>query len=261
MNINPNIVSLIDRCERLWAAEAEVARTYWDSPIRTGDTDRLWLLRQMYKELFDGALPSLHWARDNFDSIGDPQSRAEFLEEVDVLREEFIHYKGFAEVFEALSGTTPGAAALRSLGAWPENDRLQALRARHRRDHGDLGLRAQRFTEGGYCTLYSEGMKLAAREGIDGMIARACSVVFNDEFGHMLRGIAHLDDAVGSLSSADWALLGELVEEQLRHRIVMRNAQFSAPVAPDRLAAIQRGACEPLAFDYQRAFGQSPSRA
>jgi hypothetical protein len=32
-------------------------------------------------------------------------------------------------------------------------------------------------------------------------------------------------------------------------------------VAPDRLAAIQRGACEPLAFDYQRAFGQSPSRA
>lgn len=261
MTINPHIVSLIDRCERLWAAEAEVARTYWDSPVRTDQADRLWLVRQMYKELLDGALPSLLWARDNFDGVGGLGSRAEFLEEVDVLREEFIHYMGFAEVFEALSGKTPSAGALRDLGAWPENDRLQTLRARHRQEHGALGLRAQRFTEGGYCTLYSEGMNLASRGGIDGMIARACTVVFNDEFGHMLRGIADLAGSVDSLSEAEWATLGRLVEEQLRHRVVMRNAQFSGPVAPDRLAAIMGGACEPLPFDYQRAFGQTPSRA
>ena len=256
MTINPHIVALIDRCERLWAAEAEVARTYWDSPIRSEDTDRLWVVRQMYKELLDGALPSLLWARDHFDGVGGLDSRAEFLEEVDVLREEFIHYMGFAGIYEALSGKVPSADALRAQGAWPENDTLQALRARHRRDHGDLGLRAQRFTEGGYCTLYSEGMKLAGRGGIDRMIAAGCEVVFNDEFGHMLRGIANLDGTVGNLSDADWALLSDLVEEQLRHRIAMRNAQFSGPVAPARLAAIQDGACDPLPFDYRRAFGQ-----
>ncbi|MGE0667640.1 MAG: hypothetical protein AB7O49_13870 [Sphingomonadales bacterium] len=256
MTVNSHIVALIDRCERLWAAETEVARTYWDSPVRTLETDRLWVVRQMYKELLDGALPSLLWARDNFDAVAGARSRAGFLEEIDVLREEFIHYMGFAGIYEALSGETPSAAALRSLGAWPENDRLQALRARHRRDHGELGLRAQRFTEGGYCTLYSEGMKLAGRGGIDRMIAAACEVVFNDEFGHMLRGIADLDGTAGDLSARDWTVLGDLVEEQLRHRVTMRNAQFSGPVAPERLAAIQDGACEPLAFDYQRAFGQ-----
>jgi hypothetical protein len=256
MTINPHIIGLIDRCERLWAAEAEVVRTYWDSPIRNEDTDRLWLMRQMYKELLDGALPSLLWAHGNIDGVGGLDSRAEFLEELDVLREEFIHYMGFAGIYEALSGQVPSAEALRGLGAWPENDTLQALRARHRRDHGDLGLRAQRFTEGGYCTLYSEGMKLAGRGGIDRMIAAACEVVFNDEFGHMLRGIGDLHGSVGDLSDADWALLGELVEEQLVNRVVMRNAQFSAPVAPERLAAIQNGACAPLPFDYQRAFGQ-----
>jgi hypothetical protein len=261
MTVNPHIVTLIDRCERLWAAEAEVARSYWDSPVRTKETDRLWLLRQMYKELLDGALPSLIWTRENFDAVGSLDSRADLLEEIDVLREEFIHYMGFAGIYEALSGKVPSAEALRREGAWPENDTLQALRARHRRDYGDLGLRAQRFTEGGYCTLYSEGMKLAGRGGIDRMIAAACEVVFNDEFDHMLRGIGDLDGSVGDLSEADWATLGELVEEQLRHRITMRNAQFSHPVAPARLAAIQAGACDPLPFDYQRAFGQSPARA
>ena len=36
---------------------------------------------------------------------------------------------------------------------------------------------------------------------------------------------------------------------------LMRNAQFSHPIAADRLEAICSGACEPIAFDYQRAFG------
>jgi hypothetical protein len=260
MTIDPRIVSLIDRCERLWAAEAEVARTYWDSPIRTEETDRLWLLRQMYKELVDGALPSLVWTSDWFDRIGEPGSRAEFLEEVDVLREEFIHYMAFAEVFEALSGRTPDAATLKRDGSWPENDTLQALRARHRRDHGALGLRAHRFTEGGYCTLYAEGMALEARGGVDAQIARACALVYQDEFGHMLRGIAKLGEANDALSDADWEVLEELVVDQLRHRILMRNAQFSGPMPPDRLAAIMNGACDPLPFDYERAFGRQPSR-
>lgn len=256
MSINPHIIALIDRCERLWAAEAEVVRTYWDSPLRTDETDRLWLVRQMYKELLDGALPSLLWARENFDTVESSDSRADFLEELDILREEFIHYMGFAGIYETLSGKTPSAEALRAIGAWPENNTLQALRARHRREHGELGLRAQRFTEGGYCTLYSEGMKLAGRGGVDRMIAAACEVVFNDEFGHMLRGIGDLVDTVDDLSEPDWAVLGDIVEEQLRHRVAMRNGQFSNPVAPDRLAAIQNGACEPLPFDYLRAFGQ-----
>ena len=42
----------------------------------------------------------------------------------------------------------------------------------------------------------------------------------------MLRGIADLAGSIDSLSGADWATLGGLVEEQLRHRIVMRNAQY-----------------------------------
>ena len=45
----------------------------------------------------------------------------------------------------------------------------------------------------------------------------------------------------------------------LNAAILMRNAQFSHPIQNDRLEAICEGACEPIAFDYQRAFGQETS--
>ena len=37
----------------LFAGEAEVFSTYWTSPIRTKETDRLWLMRQARKEVWD----------------------------------------------------------------------------------------------------------------------------------------------------------------------------------------------------------------
>jgi hypothetical protein len=45
----------------------------------------------------------------------------------------------------------------------------------------------------------------------------------------------------------------ELVTEQLKARIRMRNAQFSLPLADERVQEIFRGEIRPLAFDWQRA--------
>jgi hypothetical protein len=137
------------------------------------------------------------------------------------------------------------------LEEWPEEKELTALRYRHREAHGAIGMRACKTSEGGYCTLFSEGMKLQGRPGIDGMIAEACSKVYDDEFAHMLSGIA--DIAEEGLAESDWKLLQTLLVEQLKQRIRMRNAQFSYPLSEERIQAIYRGNIEPLAFDYQRA--------
>lgn len=258
MKINPNMKKMIERCARLWAAEAEVFRTYWDSPVRTVDTDRAWLQRQMYKELIDGVYSSFKWIQENFESLETKIERNDILDEIKVMQEEFIHYSAFMEAYELINPTDaelPNPSRLRETGAWRENDVLMALRAQHRKEYGDLGLRAQRFTEGGYCTLFSEGMKLANRGGIDGQIAIACSTVYEDEFSHMLRGIADIAISSESLSDEDWNTMSELVVAQLKQRVLMRNAQFSHPIPADRLETICAGACEPIAFDYQRAFG------
>lgn len=258
MKINPNMKKMIENCSRLWAAEAEVFRSYWDSPIRNADTDRAWLQRQMYKELIDGVYSSFKWIQENFENLETKVERNDILDEIKVMQEEFIHYSAFMEVYELLNqedSTLPNPSRLRETGAWKENDVLMALRARHRKDHGDLGLRAQRFTEGGYCTLFSEGMKLKNRNEIDNQIAIACATVYEDEFSHMLRGIADIAISSESLSDEQWQTMTDLVVAQLKQRILMRNAQFSHPIEADRLEAICSGACEPIAFDYQRAFG------
>ena len=112
-------------------------------------------------------------------------------------------------------------------------------------------MRACKLTEGGYCTLFSEGMALRGRGGLGERIAQACAKVYDDEFGHMLAGIAGI--AKENLSDADWQLLERLALAQLRQRIRMRNAQFSFPLTEERVQAIYRGDIQPLHFDFARA--------
>lgn len=44
-------------------------------------------------------------------------------------------------------------------------------------------------------------MTLKGNGGVDDMIARACALVYEDEFGHMCKGIVGLD--TGEMSDAD----------------------------------------------------------
>ena len=83
------------------------------------------------------------------------------------------------------------------------------------------------------------------------MIAEACASVYEDEFGHMLKGIVGLD--AEGLSAAEWATLKRMVLEQLRGRIHMRNAQFGAPLAGAALERALGGRGDPIAFDYAKA--------
>jgi hypothetical protein len=41
--------------------------------------------------------------------------------------------------------------------------------------------------------------------------------------------------------------------EQLKARILMRNAQFSYPLPEPRLKEMFAGRCTPIAFDYEKA--------
>jgi hypothetical protein len=245
----------------LWAGEAEVVRTYWTSPSRTVETDRVWLARQAFKEfwgsgvskfdrggMFYGMLRNLLAHGAEIDVTLDRHEVAEALETVQA---EFAHYCAFADCHDAIR--PPGAKRLNpdALESWPEEDALTAMRFRHQEQDGAVGMRACKFTEGGYCTLFSAGMALKGRGGIDDQIAAACARVYDDEFDHMLAGIAGIEQ--GGLGDDDWRRMEGLVAEQLRQRIRMRNQQFGAPLGEARVAAIFAGEIEPLPFDWARA--------
>lgn len=261
MNARSQIERLVATAAPYWAGEAELVRTYWTAPVRTVATDLLWLERQCFKEFWGtgaqkydrgGAFVGvMKYLLDRQREIDRGLPRAEVLDVLEGLKAEFSHYCAFADIYDAIrpAGTPP--IAPEGLSSWPAEDALASLRHGHQDKHGAVGLRACNFTEGGYCALFAEGKKLKGRGGFDEQIAAACAFVFEDEFEHMLRGI--VDIGSEGFNDADWELMRALVADQLRHRIRMRNEQFSFPIGEARIAAIFRGEIEPARFDYERA--------
>jgi hypothetical protein len=262
MTLSENLKRLIAANAPLWAGEAEIARTYWTSPIRTRETDKKWLRDQCWKEYvgvamgprgaleenrLTGLIPTLSDWVPRLDITIDRHAMREELEKHFV---EYTHYCLFADVYDSL--LEPGEAKLNAnqLTVWPEEDALAKFRANIRRGKGKL-TRATGFTEGGYCTLYSEGAKLKGKPGVDGRIGRACQRVYDDEFGHMMYGIAGME--IEDLTAADWDELIDVTCHILKLRLYMRNAQFSHPLSDRRIAEIIAGQIEPIQFDYARA--------
>ena len=262
MTLNDNLKRLIAANAPLWAGEAEIARTYWAAPIRTVETDKTWLKYQCWKEYVGVAMGPGGALEENrlsglIGTLGEWVPRLDITIDRHAMREElekhfveYTHYCLFADVYDSL--LEPGEPKLNAnqLTVWPEEDALAKFRANIRRGKGKL-TRATGFTEGGYCTLYSEGAKLKGRPGIDDRIGRACQRVYEDEFGHMMYGIAGME--IEDLTAADWDELIEMTCQILRLRLFMRNAQFSHPLSDRRIAEIIAGQIEPIEFDYARA--------
>lgn len=260
MSAHPKFKNLIKISEPYWAGEAEVARTYFNSPARNGESDQLWLSRQCFKEYWGSGFadPVLGLLGDwsgvllkMLPKLDEGADRHEVLDHLEQMHAEYAHYCMFAEIWDELRPEGSGILTPGMLENWAEGAALDEFRIKMRADHGEIGVTALRFTEGGYCTLYSEGAKLAGRGGIDDLIGAACQKVYDDEYVHLLRGIAGINNA--DLDDAEWDLLEALVIAQLRMRITMRNGQFGHPLSEERVAAIHNGDIEPIQFDYKKA--------
>ena len=262
MPVSDQLRRLIEANAPLWAGEAEIVRTYWTSPVRTRETDKLWLKYQCWKEYVGVAMvPGGALEANRLTGLAKTLSkevaqldisvdRHELRDEIEKHYVEFTHYCLFADVYDSL--LEPGEPRINGnqVTLWPEEDALAKFRANIRRGHNKLA-RATGFTEGGYCTLYSEGAKLKGRPGVDGRIGKACQKVFDDEFGHMMYGVVGME--MNDMTAADWAELTDVTCEILRLRLYMRNAQFSHPLSDKRIEEIIAGKIEPIAFDYDRA--------
>jgi hypothetical protein len=231
--VGVSVQDLMDASAPFWLAEAEVVRTYFESPDRNRGSDLAWLARQCHKELFDGVVRRLDSARERLESLDAECTSESFGSDLRVAVEELTHYQAFATVYDALRRPRDSRLSYRTLRDdwnWPENVALGELRRQHREKHGDLGVRACLFTEGGGGTLYEEGLKLRGRSATDDLVADACEQVHADEVGHMLEGVEHAD-----LTSSELATLRDLTMAQLELRLPMRNAQFGCPLAQEDL--------------------------
>ena len=265
MPLSEKLRGVIAAAAPFFAGEAELVRTYWDWPGRTIETDLCWLELQCFKEFKGSGVGE----KDNMGVIMGPLaevkeaipkmdrgvSRHRILRLLEDLHEEFSHLCAFADAYDAIrpEGTPPFDP--HRCDGWREDQQLTELRCMAIEIHGELGASASKFTEGGYCALFREGMRLKGRDGpharSNAAIAAACELVYEDEFAHMLQGVVALDDM--GFNSVDWELVKRVVTNMLEARLYMRNGQFSYPLSGDRIEAIRRGNIEPEPFDFEAA--------
>lgn len=255
MGFDENLRRLVALSAPYWAGEMEVVRTYFHSPLRTRERDILWLRRQCFKEMWGSGVGDrdrglFQWRAaylaNIFDGIDRSVDRHAVLRVIDDLRTEFSHYCLFADIYDVLSDTKLDPAQLEG---WPADDELTRLRYACRDRYKLAGDLAVASTEGGYGAMYAVGMELGGMGGINARIARACEQVYADEIGHARHGLVGL--ARQELPATQWEELAEAITAVLRQRLRMRNEQFSYPVSPERLRALDAGGAAPLAFDYR----------
>ena len=254
MAVDESLKRLVNLAAPFWAGETEVVWTYFQSAIRSKETDILWLRRQCFKEIWGSGVGDkkkglfqgpIAYLSNVFNEIDLGVDRHEVLNVIDDLKTEFSHYCLFADIHDFLTGAklNPGA-----LSSWEADDALARIRYEFRETRGKLGHFTVRFTEGGYCSMYSAGMRLAGTGELNDHIAKACEQVYVDEIGHMRSGLVGLSKE--DLSAADWDEIEAMTRQILLQRIHMRNEQFSHPIPAARISAIDAGEIEPMEFDY-----------
>ncbi len=236
---------LVEGAKSYFCAESEIAGVYFRSPGRTPRTDRRWLRRQCYKELWGSGVGDREhglfmgpvvYLRDVFDRIDRGVDRHEVLSRIQDLHTEFEHYCLFADVHDAMAGPSLDPHRLR---AWDADEKLARMRYDCRERYGRVGDWAVRFTEGGGGALYLAGMELADTGEINDRIARVCEQAHRDEIGHMRAGCTAL--ASQDLSAGEWSQITRLVHEILIQRLHMRNEQFGRPVSDAWIRAVSTG--------------------
>ena len=254
MPIDENLRRLVDLAAPLWAGEEEIVWTYFQSPQRTNASDLLWLKRQCFKEIWGSGIGDkkkglfqgpVAYLDDVFAKIDRGVDRHTVLDVIDDLRSEFYHYCLFADIYDYISATRLNP---QQLTGWQADEMLARLRYDCKEQRGQLGHFASRFTEGGYCSMFVAGMRLAGTGELNDRIAKACEQVYNDEIGHMRLGFVGL--AQQTLSAEEWDAVADMIRTILIQRLHMRNEQFGYPLSDARLKAIQAGDIKPMSFDY-----------
>jgi hypothetical protein len=262
MAVSANLRRLIDAAAPYWAGEAAVFRIYWDWDKRTREADRRWLAYQCSKEIWGSGLAPL----DKGIFLGPAEQLIAAFPKIDTEMDRHavldIAERGRVRALLRLRRCVRRARAPRRGEDQPAGHQAgleggpralgAALRAQAREPEARRSRDA--FHRGRLLHAVLRGMALAVHGGTtraNALIAEACRKVYEDEFGHMLKGIVGLDRE--GLSAADWQMLERMSGEQLRGRIHMRNAQFGYPLAGAQLEAALAGKLAPLAFDYSKA--------
>jgi hypothetical protein len=239
--VKRRIGEVLQRVNRYWAGEAEVASTFLSRP-RSADEHLRWLKSQMLRELAwpDGRLSRLVEAFKNVEQDVD-RHRVHVL--FMTAEEEYSHYVVLADIAEQAAGRRIVPEELlynRELPEWKALDQVRTREAGW--DSAVSG-----FHEGGGLGIYYAAMHLAPMEGdpYREAIAAAMAMIYGDEVEHAARGFRDVVRIAATTTDELWQRVMEKVELVGYHRVRMRNEQFGFPLSEERIEEIRAGKIAP----------------
>ncbi len=235
--------------QRFWNAEAEICRQFWSVP-RSPAEQTPWLRLQVYKEMHGSGLSAnpggiiqglIHKLDRNLPLAQTQQQRRNLERDIQVLREEFTHYRLFADILEEATGEP---VRIQNLPQWqlPQDAELQRIRQQARQQHGHIGEAAIAFTEGGGAAFFQEGRNISG-DPLSQRIADACAIVYNDETEHGQHGAAQFQHNLHT--EQEWAQARALVIDICRQRLRMRYEMFALPINETRINQIANAQTNP----------------
>ena len=238
--------------ERFAAGEAEVARTFLTAPHEPADHVP-WLRHQCYRELRGPGLLKRHqsrtdWVIENVNS-GLPaaesrEGRAEFDRQLGQIREEFAHFRLYADILEDITGSPVLMRDIEGLELASDR-RVEEVRARLMADDQHLAHLAYGVVEGGGAGIFHAAAALETDDPLLGRIRDAGRAIYDDEVGH---GENNAGDVAASLSAeGDFEKLRAMVVEISQERLRMRAEMFGIEISEERIVEITDGKIEPLA--------------
>ena len=244
--------ALTELGERFWAGEAEIARNFLSGPHEPRGHVR-WLRHQCYRELRGpGLLKRPHSRTDWFiDNVGkglpvaeSRQGRAELEYQLEQIREEFTHFRLYADILEDITDEPVLMRDLISLEL-PSDRRIEEMRERLMAEDESLAHLAFGFAEGGGAGIFYAMAALETDDPLLGRIRDAGRVIYDDEVGH---GMHNARDVAASVTTEDeFEKLRAMLIEVCRERLRMRAEMFGITISEERIAEITDGKIEPLA--------------
>ena len=234
-----------------WAGEAEIARNFLTAPHEPTDHVH-WIRHQCYRELRGpGLLKRAHsrvqWIIDN---IGDTlpaaesrEGRDEFEYQLESLRQEFTHFRLFADILEDITGEPVRMSSLEGLRL-PSDDRIEATRSRLIAEDERIAHIAYSFAEGGGAGIFHAGAALETDDPLLLRVKRASRIVYDDEVGHGEHGVEAAESALDT--EEELVTLRRMLMEICTERLRMRSEMYGIEPDEARIAEIANGRIDPL---------------
>ena len=237
--------------EHFWAGEAEIARDFLTAPHEPQDHVH-WLRHQCFRELRGPGLlkrpySRTDWVIENVNG-GLPvaetrEGRAEFERQLEQIREEFTHFRIYADILEDITGKPVLMRDIEGLEL-PSDRRVEEVRERLMANDGRLAHLAYGIAEGGGAGIFYAAAALETDDPLLGRIRDAGRAIYDDEVGHGAHAAQDIAETV--TSEADFEKLHAMLIEICQERLRMRAEMFGAEISDARIAEITDGEIAPL---------------